>query len=753
MRRLATGAIAFSAAVFAANYVLPLGSLLICAAVMAALGALLLLSRRRWLRGVEIAMFAAALGLTVFALHARRTAIPARELDGQTVTIDATLLDYPDVYSGYCRAEVRLGGELPHLKALLYDNKMQLAGAEPGQKLTLTARLRAADTRYGKDYDYYNAKGIYLTASSKSDIVLTDGGFSFSALPARARRGVAALTKAIFPADTSGFMRSVMLGDKSTLYDNTALYLALSRSGFMHVAAVSGMHVSFLVGFLQYILGRTRRSSLLCIALIWCFVAMTGAGPSAVRAGFMQSMLLIAPVVRRENDPATSLSTVLALVLLQNPHAAASVSLQLSFGAMAGILCFGGRISVLMSSLVRSDRLRRVLRYPLGAASVSLAVMVVTVPITAIHFGSVSVLSPLMNIAALWAVSLCFCGGFASCALALIWRPLGVWAAWLVSWAARYIAAAAKLVSSVPFAVLYFDNEMAVWWLVLTYALVLVAVFTRAGAAYKLICPAAFSAAALAVMLVSAKLYYSHGPGTIAVLDVGQGQSIAVMSGDSTVMIDCGGGAKQQRAGETAGAYLLSRGRDRIDALVLTHLHSDHANGVQMLMEMVDVDTLYLPIEPNDDDGLLEPILTSAAAHGTTVVYISADTGVDFGNINLTLYAPAEAGDANERCIMCLASIGDYDMLVTGDAPAAAEREFISAHPLHDAELFIAGHHGSKYSNSVDLIESIGAHTTVISVGYNSYGHPTQQTLERLSYFGYNIYRTDLNGSVEIRTG
>ena len=177
MRRLATGAIAFSAAVFAANYILPLGSLLICAAVMAALGALLLLSRRRWLRGVEIAMFAAALGLTVFALHARSTTFPARELDGQTVTIEATLLDYPDVYSGYCRAEIRLGGELPHLKTLLYDNKMQLAGAEPGQKLTLTARLRAADTRYGKDYDYYNAKGIYLTASSKSDIVLTDGGF------------------------------------------------------------------------------------------------------------------------------------------------------------------------------------------------------------------------------------------------------------------------------------------------------------------------------------------------------------------------------------------------------------------------------------------------------------------------------------------------------------------------------------------------------------------------------------------------
>ena len=148
----------------------------------------------------------------------------------------------------------------------------------------------------------------------------------------------------IFPADTAVFMKSLMLGDKSEFYNDDALYCAMSRAGFMHIVAVSGMHVSFLVGLLQFILGRGRRSAVICIALVWLFVLVTGASPSAVRAGFMQSMLLMAPVLRRENDAVTSLSAILALILLSNPYAAASISLQLSFGAMAGIICFSGKL-------------------------------------------------------------------------------------------------------------------------------------------------------------------------------------------------------------------------------------------------------------------------------------------------------------------------------------------------------------------------------------------------------------------------
>ena len=751
MRRLALAAGAFSAAVFAANYLLPSGALAVLCAVSAAPALVLaVFFRDKHLRRAIIALFAFTAGFAAFMLHSARTTAPAHELDGKTLEITAVLLDYPDEYDDYCRAEVRLGGALPHLKTLLYDNDGALAAAEPGQTVRLTTKLRAADTRWGKDYDYYNSKGIYLTASAKSDIEILAETRCTAALWAAARRAAAQSIMRVFPADTAHFMRSVMLGDKDGLYDDLPLYTALSRAGFMHVAAVSGMHVSFLVGLLRVLLGKSRRGALICVAAVWVFVAVTGAGASAVRAGFMQSMLLLAPIVRRENDPVTSLSTVLALVLLKNPHAAASISLQLSFGAMVGIFGFYESVNSALLGCVKSRRARRLLEKSIGIAACSLAVMVVTVPLTAVHFGSVPVLSPVMNVAALWAVSLCFCGGYVACALSLVSVRLGAAAGWLVSWAARYIFAAAKLVSGVPFAVLYLDNVPAVYWLVLAYAFFIAAAFLRVSAARRLMYPLGASAVTLALLLGLLRLDASRGCGTAAVLNVGQGQSIAVTSGAAAVVIDCGGGGKTQRAGETAGAYLLNRGYRRLDALVLTHLHADHANGVCQLLGLVDVGLLIMPAAPNDDDGLLAPILESAAAHGTPVVYVDRDMRMETDGITAELYAPSDAGDANERCVMCRVSLGSFDMLITGDAPIAAECALIAEHDMNGIEAYIVGHHGSKYSSGDTLLSALGADTAIISVGYNSYGHPTPQTLSRLAANGYSVYRTDEEGRIEM---
>ena len=130
---------------------------------------------------------------------------------------------------------------------------------------------------------------------------------------------------------------------------------------------------------------------------------------------------------------------------------------------------------------------------------------------------------------------------------------------------------------------------------------------------------------------------------------------------------------------------------------MLTHLHADHANGVRQLMELVDVGVLILPAEPNDDDGLLAPILESAAAHNTAVVYVDRDMRLEADGITAELYAPADAGDANERCVMCRVSLGSFDMLITGDAPIAAERALIAEHDIRGVEVYVVGHHGSKY--------------------------------------------------------
>ena len=752
MRKLANAAFAFSAAIFAANYILPFDWLLIPAVAAGVLGAALALLQRKWLRPLVMALIFVSLGLLYFYLYAQSTTIKAKEVSGKTETITARLLSYPDVYDDYCRAEVRITSEnLPHFKALLYDNDKQLTEAVPGQTVKLDAKLSTADTLYGESYDAYNSKGLFLKASSKGSIELTDRSFDVRTVPARISHFMSERVNEVFPEDTAVFMKSLMLGDKQDFYGDRELYLAMSRAGLMHIVAVSGMHVSFLVSLLVFILGNGRLSALISIPLVWLFVLITGAAPSAIRAGFMQTVLLLAPILRRENDPITSLALILAAILLCNPYAAASVSLQLSFGAMAGIICFSEKIYEALQSILPDALRKKPIRYALATTASSLGVMVFTVPLTAIHFGTVPILSGLTNIAALWTVSLCFCGGWISCALSLV-PFLGKAAAFLCSYLARYIFLVAKLISSVPFAVLYMKTEGAAYWVLFSYLLFAAAWMLRRLSAKKYAAAAALSAAALVLILVrSDRLYRSTD--TASVLDVGQGQCITVFAGDSTVVIDCGNISNLNDAGMTAGEYLKSCGRDRVDLLLLTHLHEDHADGVPMLMEMLPVGTLILPEKADDADGLYNEIKACAQKHGTDIIELDRNTALSCGRIGMEVFRTDAGSSENENCLMTMLSIGTYKLLITADADSDMERELVRAADLSGTDALIVGHHGSKYASSPELLRAAGGRLAVISVGYNRYGHPAEETLERLANYGYNVLRTDEDGTVEIRIG
>ena len=288
-------------------------------------------------------------------------------------------------------------------------------------------------------------------------------------------------------------------------------------------------------------------------------------------------------------------------------------------------------------------------------------------------------------------------------------------------------------------------------WVILVYELFIIAALLFRPGWKRWFFPAALSVFSFFVLLTGTRLYYERAPGYMTALDVGQGQSLAVFSGDSTVVIDCGNINHLQDAGDLTGAYLCSRGRTRIDFLILTHLHADHADGVLRLMEYLPVEVIVLGPDMEDPNDLLPEIMASAAKHGTEIAVIDRDSQMHTGSVSLELFPPGEAGDINERCLTAKASIGDYDLLVTGDMNMAAERELLREHELHQIELLIVGHHGSKYASCDELLSGIGADTAIISCGYNSFGHPTPETLERLDKYGYTVYRTDEDGTLEFR--
>ena len=465
----------------------------------------------------------------------------------------------------------------------------------------------------------------------------------------------------------------------------------------------------------------------------------------------MQSFLLTAPILRRENDGITSLSFALMLILFINPYSCASVSLQLSFGAMAGLLLFADPVSFYLLSLFPNIGKHRLIRGICMTAGASLAVLVFSAPLSAIHFGYVSVLSPLTNIISLFAVSICFSTGILACAAGMIFLPAGQIVGWISSIFARYLIVVASWVAKAPFSAVFLNSRGAVIWMILTYLLAGLAVFWKSKSAMRFLVPVLLSFCSLFAVFGITQWNYRKPDGFLSVLDVGQGACVCVISGDKTLLFDCGNTGSLTDAGETAANYLNMTGRKGLDALILSHLHEDHANGVPMLLEMIPVEKIYVLSDADCSPDLFHEIRDSVQRHGVEWIPLTEDRVLRFGNIQTDLYMPGDDGKQNERCVISKISIGNTDILFTGDAPKTSESEFLAEHKPENVEVLIVGHHGSRSSTSGELLKALQGNTAIISCGPNSFGHPSYEVLERLHAYGYQVYRTDLQGTIEIR--
>ena len=395
MRKLAWFAGAFSAAVFLAVYLLPEGLLLPAGAVCALVSLLgLLLQGDNRLRAL-LACLGLAAGLAWTGTYGQLTHAPAQALAGIEGTISATAADWPreTAYGSSVLVYLRPEEGLPISTRLYLDDPSP--DLRPGDRLTVPAELRLADTIAGEHTDYYYAKGILLVAYGEGEAeVSRPVRPPWWTWPAYAARALEDSVARAFPGWAAPLITALITGEDAGM--DGGEYAALRRTGLSHVISVSGLHVSFLAGCLAALLGAwRRRTAVISIALMFFFAAAVGNTPAVLRAAFMQSMLLLAPLVGREDDRATSLFTILMLLLAANPYAAASVSLQLSFAAVAGIYLFTGPLNDRLRALLPSEpkgfwpRLGRLAgEFVFASLSTTLGAIVFTTPLTAVYFHS-----------------------------------------------------------------------------------------------------------------------------------------------------------------------------------------------------------------------------------------------------------------------------------------------------------------------------------------------------------------------------
>jgi len=302
--------------------------------------------------------------------------------------------------------------------------------------------------------------------------------------------------------------------------------------------------------------------------------------------------------------------------------------------------------------------------------------------------------------------------------------------------------------AEIPYHAVYFSNELLVLWLIFAYAMLAVCFLTRARAR-GWVMAVLFGAVSLAAVVMLNGQTYATQRMNVIVLDVGQGESVLVTSGEGTALIDCGSSNGFIPAGEVASDMLLSMGHDTLDIAVVSHYHADHANGFAELFARVRVGTLVLA-DIEDEGGLRAKLEQLAAKHGTAVVYAREMTELSVGEAALCVYPPMDEGSANEACLSVICDAGDFEALITGDMDTGAEKMLVERVELPDIEVILAGHHGAANASSMELLREAAPETAVISVGSNSYGHPTEEALIRLAAAGAVVYRTDLHGHITI---
>ena len=741
MRRLAAFAGGFSLGVFLAQYLLRDGWILAFAGAVLGLGVLSTLLPREWRRRGVIICAALALGQGWSWLYARQVQRPAQLKAERTEAFAATLCGYAWETDFGARAEVRLEG-VPG-RAVLYAGR-ELLDLAPGQTVSGTARFRDAARIRDEDITVFTSKGVFLLAYARGGLEAGEGTrHSLRWFPARLGRAMKERIGVLYSGDAAGFLTAILTGDRGEVSEKA--YTALAEAGLSHILAVSGMHCGFLMALAGFLLPSRKLQALLGIPLLAFYAVLTGGSPSVLRACVMLSLPLLAILVRRENDGPTSLLTALFLILLANPFAAASVSLQLSFAAMAGILWLTPK---LYKGLTGEKKRGRVFRFLAVTFSTSMGAMVFTMPLSAYYFGAVVLIAPLSSALCLWAGTWAFTFGLLSVFVSFFHPPLGALLALPARLGAEYMLFAAGLLSRIPCHAVYTANPYVKYWLAYAYALFAAAYLARRTGRRKYALASVLTALTLVLTVRLGEARFRSDLDAL-VLDVGQGQSVALASGGAFALVDCGSANSWKDPGETAARQLAAMGCKRLDFLLLTHYDKDHVSGVTGLLERLEVGTLLVP-EAEDGAGLQTVVLSAAGEHGATVRFVTAEERLDFGRGTLTVYPPLGDGGDNDRGLSVLASAGENDFLITGDMDAATEKKLLETYDLPDVEALVAGHHGSKYACSQALLEAVRPETACVSVGSNSYGHPADETLLRLARRGCEIYRTDLHGTIHL---
>lgn len=510
------------------------------------------------------------------------------------------------------------------------------------------------------------------------------------------------------------------------------------RGGTYHLLVFSGMQIALAAAALSLAFrrrGAIRLADWSLFVLALAAPLFAGNEPSVSRASLMIGVYAASRLMGRPT-PIENLFFVCAfLQLLLNPNELSDAGFALTYAATGGLLFVGKPLA----RLARRHLTATVL-YSLGAE-------VATVPITLYFFhqavlgGSLVtiILAPLLTL--MLGVAALACGSVfaserATCALLELLGWLDQLAT-ATNWFFGEVLGLARMAAA--------PSGAMVAWSVAGFILFDTLSRGRRGVLLSplLLLPTAFS---FAFPLLRAEVPWPQ----VELLDVGQGDAILLRSGPAAILVDGGGRHEDPEFGRRVlMPKLLDRGVRRLDAMLLTHPHPDHCDGLRTVMALMPVAELW--IAPNH---LREPcagdLADAAFMRGRTVRLFPPRDQVTVGAFSFRCFAtrtPYKRATLNNSSVVCEVSAGGRTVLLTGDLEKEAEAELLPH--FGRVDVVKLAHHGSRNSSSPSFLRATSPRVAIVSCGRrNPFGHPHPPLLQRLGQAGMRIWRTDRNGDI-----
>ncbi len=731
-------------------------------------------SSRTWLAFLLLFLF---FGAWRFAWGEALPADDVSQLLGHEVTVEGVLVEAPHVretaQGTFVRytvevERVRLGGEERAASGALYTSEMrEKVGDLPeiGAKITAFGKLKGI-------YGYGNpgridveraaaVKGVRARLSAKKPGIAWQAGEAHPVLRfvERVRAAYRASMESAMPKEAAAAIFAMLFGGYEGI--KPELVEAFTATGIVHILSVSGSHITLLAAVMAW-LGTLLRlrpavTAVFVTAVVALYCVLAGCVPPALRAGAMGLLAFFAIAMERESDARRLLALVGMALLFFEPLLAFDISFQLSFAATAGLLYLAPPFAAWLSHL------RFLSRFVALSLAVTLGAQLATLPLLAWYFHRLSLSSLVANIVVVPVVELVIVAGLfaglVSFALPFLAKLIFLADSLLLG----LVYESTRLLAKVPGGEVYLPTLSMPLSLTYFAALAVLAqpeerrsaVFAWCGERRRTLF------AALCIAVLAAALWQISRPQEMAVhfIDVGQGDAALVVTPHGrALMIDTGGtrdGAYDIGA-RVDVPYLHHYGVRRLDYIILTHAHEDHAGGAGGIVRRLPVGMVLTAHEPRTEYArVLGFSLTAPEMQHMAPAEAGEHIELDGVAIDI-LYAPQEAstdGSGNEYSNVIRVRYGAASFLFTGDLIAAQEKAMLDEGKEPRCTVLKVAHHGSKTSTTEAFLAAAAPRFAVISVGRdNTFGHPAAEVVERLQNAGAKIYRTDEDGAVVFRT-